>query len=138
MHRLFALIGALALGAGVLLAQQPAPTSGSSGASSSGPEKPAALRYEPPQVLSAVDAAYPVNSVAFGTVVLEVGLNAAGKIERVAVVRDIPPLTGSAEQAVRQWTFRPARLDGRPVASSLPVAFTFVRPDLWPRLGVPR
>ncbi len=138
MRRSILFLGALALGAGLLLAQQPAPNSGSSGASASGQEVPAAPSYKPPQVLSAVDAAYPVNSVAFGTVVLEVELDAAGKIARVKVVRDIPPLTASAEQAVRQWKFRPARLDGRPVPSSLPVAFTFVRPDLWPRLGVPR
>jgi periplasmic protein TonB len=119
-----AALGALALGCGLLLAQQR--------------EKPAAPRYEPPQVISAVDAAYPIQSVAFGTVVLEVELSATGKVDRVAAVRDIPPLTDSAEQAVRQWKFKPARLDGRAVASSLPVAFTFVRPDVWPRLGVPR
>jgi TonB family protein len=119
-----AALGVLALGGGLLLAQQR--------------EKPAAPRYEPPQVISAVDAAYPINSVAFGTVVLDVELSATGKIDRVAVVRDIPPLTDSAEQAVKQWKFKPARLEGRAVASSLPVAFIFVRPDLWPRLGVPR
>jgi TonB family protein len=121
MRKWLALFIPFALGGSLLLAQQPAAPS-----------------YEPPRVVSAVDAAYPVNSVAFGTVVLEVALDSAGKVERVKVVRDISPLTDSAEQAVRQWKFSPARLDGRPVASSLPVAFTFVRPDLWPRLGVPR
>jgi len=116
-------LGAFALGGGLQARQA---------------EKPAAPHYDPPQVISAVDATYPINSVAFGTVVLEVELSATGKIDRVDVVRDIPPLTESAEQAVKQWKFKPARLDGREVASSLPVAFTFVRPDLWPRLGVPR
>ncbi len=117
MHRLLVLI----LLAGVLLpvpAQQPTPPP-----------------FHPPVVVSTVEPTYPVNSVAFGTVILEVHLSESGEIEQVRVLNDIPPLTRQAEQAIAQWKFRPARLGDRPVPSVVPVAFTFVSPDLWPRFG---
>lgn len=92
-------------------------------------------KFVPPQITQTVDAAYPINSVAFGTVVVEVHVAASGEIEDVQVARDVPPLTDQALKAVRQWKFQAATLGGKPVASVVPVAFTFVRPDLFPRYG---
>lgn len=88
--------------------------------------------FTPARVLDAVEASYPVRSIAAGTVVLEVIVSAAGEIEEVKVVRGIPSLTEAAEQAVRRWRFAPATFDGRPVRSAVPVAFSFSRPVLNP------
>jgi len=83
--------------------------------------------FEAAQVISAVGPVYPVNSIAQGTVVLEVTIGPSGRVEQVRVIRDIPSLTSESVKAVRGWSFRPARLDGRPVRTVIPVAFTFDR-----------
>jgi len=75
-----------------------------------------------------------LQSVASGTVVLEVALDEAGKISDVRVVRGIASLTEPAERSVRQWKFRPAKMDGKPLPSKIPVAFSFVPPNVGPRL----
>jgi TonB family protein len=89
-------------------------------------------RFAPARVLETTEAAYPVTSIAAGTVVLEVIVSASGEIEEVKVVRGIASLTEAAERAVRRWRFAPATLDGRPVRSAVPVAFTFNRPVVNP------
>jgi TonB family protein len=106
----------------------------SSSAPSSSQEK-TAPKFQPPEILETADAAYPIKSVAFGTVVLEVHLDAAGQIADVRVARGIPTLTEQALQSIKHWRFQPATLGGKPVPSIVPVAFTFVRPDLLPRFG---
>ena len=95
----------------------------------------AAPKFVPPEILRTADAAYPLNSVAFGTVVLEVHLDASGEIRSVRVARAIASLTQPALAAIKHWRFKPATLGGKPVPSVLPVAFIFVRPDLYPRYG---
>ncbi len=90
-------------------------------------------RFDPPTVVNVVNAVYPLQSVVSGTVVLEVSLDDTGKIAEVRVVRGIPALTESAERSVRQWKFQPAKLDGKAVASKVPVAFSFVPPSVGPR-----
>jgi TonB family protein len=76
-------------------------------------DKQARRHLDPPSVVSAVDAVYPLNSVASGTVVLEVSLDGTGKITDIRVVRGIASLTEPAEDSVRQWTFKPAKLNGK-------------------------
>lgn len=92
------------------------------------------LRFDPPTVISTVDAVYPVQSVASGTVVLEVSLDDNGKITDVHVVRGIASLTEPAVHSVRQWKFQPAKLDGKPVPAKIAVAFSFVPPNVGPRV----
>jgi TonB family protein len=110
------------------------PQSSSPPASSQAKPEP---KFQPPVILETADAVYPIKSVAFGTVVLEVHLTAAGEIEDARVARDIPSLTEPALAAIKHWKFQAATLDGKPVASVVPVAFIFVRPDLQPRYGGP-
>ncbi|MFZ0211368.1 MAG: energy transducer TonB [Candidatus Acidiferrales bacterium] len=93
-----------------------------------------APQFEPPQIISAADVVYPITSVSWGTVVLEVSLDANGNVESVKVIRGIPSLTETALTAVKKWKFRPAKLDGRPIPSKLPVAFAFVPPNVGPRV----
>jgi TonB family protein len=95
-------------------------------------------QLEPVEVVSAEPASYPPNTVASGTVILEVTVSAAGEIEHIRVVRDIPPLTQAAERALRQWKFRPAKLNGTPVRATMTAAFSFVPPVLNPARPRPR
>lgn len=95
--------------------------------------KQAAPIFEPPSVLNAVEATYPLQSIASGTVVLEVSLDETGKITDIHVVRGIASLTEAARRSMQQWTFQPAKLNRRPVPSKFAVAFSFVPPTLGPR-----
>jgi TonB family protein len=89
--------------------------------------------YEPPTVVSATEAAYPITSVMSGTVVLEAALDDRGSITSVRVVHGIPSLTEEAVRTLRQWKFQPARLNSHPIASKVPVGFVFVPPSFGPR-----
>ena len=100
----------------------------------SGQEK---LRYEPPQVIAAVEPVYPLNVVNPGTVILEVSLDPAGEIEEVKVVQAAPGFTQEAQRVIQMWKFKPARLNGEPVRSVIPVAFSFSQPLIW-RPGKPQ
>ena len=96
--------------------------------------KQARCRFEPPSAVTAVEAVYPLQSVVSGTVVLEVSLDGGGKVTDIRVVRGIASLTEPAERSVRQWTFQAAKLDGKPVSSKIVVAFSFVPPNVGPRV----
>jgi len=89
--------------------------------------------FEPPQILTAADVVYPITSVSWGTVVLEVSIDAHGNVASVKVIRGIPSLTETALAAVKRWKFRPAKFNGHPIPSKLPVAFAFVPPNVGPR-----
>lgn len=106
---------------------------GDLGAASSG-QKRAVPRFDPPSVANAVEAIYPLNSVVSGTVVLELSLDDTGKITDIRVVKGIASLTEPAKQSARQWSFQPAKFDGKPVPSKIDVAFSFVPPNTGPRV----
>lgn len=110
MQRLTGTLALLALCATLSLAQRP---------------EEVAPRFEPAEVLSAENLYYPPMSVGFGTVVLQVTVGTNGEIEDVKTVRDIPSLTPEAVKSVKKWKFKPARLDGKAVRSTVGVAFTF-------------
>jgi TonB family protein len=97
-------------------------------------EKQVRRHFSPPSVVTATEAVYPLQSVVSGTVVLELSLDSAGKITDIRVVRGIASLTEPAERSVRQWTFQAAHLDGEPVSSKIVVAFSFVPPNVGPRI----
>ena len=81
--------------------------------------------FRPPQVKSATFAAYPVDTVRSGTVVVEVKVGKDGTLMWVRVLRGPGVLLGAATSALRAWTFAPATDKGAPVESYLPVAFVF-------------
>jgi|GEM_PF-1301835 len=95
---------------------------------------PPLFRYRPPSVVSTVPAVYPINSVAWGTVILELSLGRDGSIGHIRVIHGIPSLTSQAIAAAQRWKFAPAELNGRAIRSKLPVAFTFVPPGVGPRI----
>jgi protein TonB len=61
-----------------------------------------------------------------GVVILEVVIDARGHVESVQVLRSIPLLDQAAIDAVHQWRFTPARLNGDavPVVMTVTVNFT--------------
>ncbi|HYI13370.1 MAG TPA: energy transducer TonB [Thermoanaerobaculia bacterium] len=73
----------------------------------------------PPVPEKRVDPIYPEEyrrAKVAGLVVLEVAVSQAGTVENVGVVKSLAPgLDMSAVNAVRQWTFKPALRDGKPV-----------------------
>lgn len=85
----------------------------------------AAPHFVPPDITAATDIAYPINTLASGLVSLQVSLTAAGQVENVQVVRDIPGLTARAVSAVTSWTFTSAKLDSQAVASTINVHVVF-------------
>jgi outer membrane biosynthesis protein TonB len=84
--------------------------------------------FSPPQVIQAVYPKYPIRSVAWGTVVLQLKIDAEGRAQAVKTLRDIVSLTPEAAQTVRAWKFVPGTLDGKRVPSTTTVAFLFRRP----------
>lgn len=86
------------------------------------------VQFSPPGLVEATYPKYPVASVAAGTVVLELEIDADGKATTAKVVRDVVSLTPQAMQAVKGWKFESATLDGRPLPSKVTAAFLFQRP----------
>ena len=62
-----------------------------------------------------------------GVVVLEITIDAGGKVVDAKVLRSHPLLDRAAIDAVLQWQFAPTVVDGRAVAITLPVSVSFRR-----------
>jgi len=91
-------------------------------------EEPSAPRYEPPIVVSTVEPVYPAMAIGSGTIVLEVSIDAAGEIQDVKVTNDTGGFKPQSLDAIKKWKFKPAKLDGKPIPSVIPVAFSFSWP----------
>ena len=84
---------------------------------------------EPATLLSKVDPLYPERARrggVEGTVVLDVAIDATGRVTEATVVRGLPlGVSQAAEEAVRRWHYRPARGLAGPVASRKSVRILF-------------
>ena len=61
-----------------------------------------------------------------GIVILEIIVDKEGHLTNMHILKPLPMgLDGAAEQAVRQWEFRPGTLNGKPVATIVNVTVTF-------------
>jgi len=78
-----------------------------------------------PGITSAAYPQYPVNAVNPGTVTIQVTVGRTGNIQRTKLVREVPPFSQFALNALNLWRFQPATLDGKPVPSPLAIAFVF-------------
>jgi hypothetical protein len=77
---------------------------------------------------SITDPGYPHNSIAFGTVVLEVKIDKAGHPTDIRVIQDIQSLTENSKSAVRNWRFVPAVDSGEFVEGKVIVAIAYLSP----------
>lgn len=80
----------------------------------------------------------PDPSVGSGEVLLEVPIDAGGRVGAIRTLRDSPPYTEALRSAVMGWLFEPARDGGKPVAGAVLVAGSY-RPAtvIGPALGEP-
>ena len=92
---------------------------------SEGESNRAGQTYIPTGIVSVSYPQYPINAAAPGTVVVQVTVGRSSAIQRVKVVRDLPPFTKFALSAVSKWRFQTATLDGKPMTSILAIAFVF-------------
>lgn len=79
-----------------------------------------------------VTALYPPTAIGDGSVLVGVGVDAAGAVAAATVVRSAPGFDASALAAARRWRFRPARQGGAAVASTAYLVFGFRQPVLPP------
>ena len=82
----------------------------------------------PPKALEITRPEYPPEAFeqgVEGTVLLELVIDAKGKVARVKVLESIPQLDDAAIRCAKKWRFKPAEKDGRPVATTAhaPIAF---------------
>jgi len=82
-------------------------------------------KYNGAGVARGGDIPYPVNTSITGMVTLEVSVGAGGGVQKVQIVTDTPPLTDAATNAVKNWKYFPAMLDGVPVAGVVDVNVVF-------------
>jgi periplasmic protein TonB len=87
------------------------------------------LPFAAPQLNSATFAPYPAKAKAQGTVVLNITLDTNGNASNVAILCDIPPLTASATQALKNWNFTAATYDEKPIPSHMIIAVVFRAPS---------
>ncbi len=81
--------------------------------------------FTSPDVSAVTEISYPVNTTATGIVSVLVSLDSSAGVQNVQVTRDTPPLTSAVQAAVRNWSFKPASLNGKPTAANLPVSVVF-------------
>lgn len=86
---------------------------------------------EMPVPVRTVPPAYPESArkrKAEGTVLVQARVAKSGKVDRIKIAKDkgvAPDLDKAAVDAVRQWEFKPAQLDGKPVVSWVVVPIVF-------------
>jgi TonB family protein len=82
-----------------------------------------------PKLLNQVAPAYPDKvrkEKVIGQVVIQAVIEKDGTVARASVVRPVhPDLDASALEAVRQWRYEPARLNGKPVAVYMTITVAF-------------
>jgi TonB family protein len=91
------------------------------------PTNPDAAQFTPPQINLASFAKYPANSVAQGTVVLDVTIGSSGNPKQIRVINDVPTLTQQAISAIKTWRFNAATFKGQPTPAPIIIAFVFQR-----------
>jgi TonB family protein len=85
--------------------------------------------YVPVGVLSFAYPDYPVNSVAWGSVVVQVTVDSSGRITYIDFLHRMNGFDNLAVDALKTWRFRSAKLGGKPVLSRVVIAFVFQPPS---------
>jgi outer membrane biosynthesis protein TonB len=81
--------------------------------------------YSPPVPLSLVSTPYPPQALFGGEVVLDAVVDTSGELAELTVVSGQSPFIGPVLDAVRTWSFEPARLNGNAVEGRLSIVFQF-------------
>ncbi|HEY2383349.1 MAG TPA: energy transducer TonB [Terriglobia bacterium] len=89
---------------------------------------PRTLRVEPARLLKKMIPVYPQiarTARVEGDVTIQADITESGRLENVSAIDGHPLLIDSAVEAVRQWRYAPARLNGAPTRSSVNVTVRF-------------
>jgi len=86
------------------------------------------MDFQPAQLTAGAFATYPENTVASGTVILQLSVDADGAVNGARVFRGAGPLAGAATRTAKSWQFTAATYKGTAVTSVVPVAFVFANP----------
>jgi Gram-negative bacterial TonB protein C-terminal len=89
------------------------------------PHGDGAIDYVPVGIVSFAYPDYPVNSAAWGSVVVQV---TAGKADGIEILRGMEPFNDLAIHALRNWRFQAATVNGKAVSAKLPIASIFQTP----------
>jgi protein TonB len=84
----------------------------------------------PPQLIRKVNPIFPAAARASGsstTVVLSCTIDVNGRVKGIRLVSGNAGFAFEAQSAVRQWQYKPATLDGRPIESSVEIHLEFRR-----------
>jgi hypothetical protein len=81
--------------------------------------------FTPPDVATVSDIPYPVTTVDAGIVTLAANLDSTGRVLNIQTLRDLPSVTGTTIIAVQNWTYKPAALNGKNIASTLIINVVF-------------
>jgi TonB family protein len=87
------------------------------------PESSGQGNYVPVGVLSFAYPAYPVNSVAWGSVVVQLTVDGSGDVKTVEFLHGMAGFNNLVSDALKKWRFQAATFNGKPVASKTVVAF---------------
>jgi len=80
---------------------------------------------EPPKPVSTLDVPYPTGGSGDEHVLLELTINAMGRVTFVFVLRGREPFASAATSAAKGWTFEAARSDGMAVSARIRVDLAF-------------
>ena len=86
--------------------------------------------FTPPRLLSAAVPPSPMGAQSGGIAAFDVTLDERGSVAAVEAVQDFAPFGDLLREAVRGWTFEPARDQGRAVRSRVLVLGFFRPPEL--------
>ena len=95
-----------------------------------------------PKKTKHVQPIYPQEALAQGVrgiVILDLVLDAQGKVEATTVIRSVPGLDEAAIAAARQWEYEPTKVGGKlaRVRLTVPITFALALPRLMRQPGVP-
>jgi hypothetical protein len=92
--------------------------------------------FFPAQLNTATFAPYPANAKVQGAVVLNVRLDMNGNAAEAATLRDVPPLTASATDALKNWNIGAATYKGKAIQSTwLWCLFSVLRRHRFPEIS---
>ena len=91
---------------------------------------PAQTGFTPPRLVSAPVPASPMGAQSGGIAAFDVTLDEKGSVAGVEAVQDFAPFGDLLREALRAWTFEPARDQGRAVRSRVLVLGFFRPPEL--------
>jgi protein TonB len=92
------------------------------------PAPPSGGRLQQAQLVTRVLPAYPDlarRSAIYGTIQLDAVVDETGTVKDVKVVSGVPVLALAAKDAVLKWKYKPALLNGKPVATNVKIQISF-------------